>query len=206
MLSNEQLLEKRKIGDALADSVIQKIIEREDGSKVAELFNTLTQNVDVPMDGLPEEAIEYFESTKKLPDYYDQKMIKEAQEIFSLYGPEISMLLMCKSLPQCYACGKGAKVLYHTGRLVEHNDNFELLTRRLMETAQFVIYVLAPNSFSDTGKAIITTQKVRLIHASIRYFISKSGRWDYDYYGVPINQEDMAGTLMFFSSFFLVGF
>lgn len=205
MLSNEQLFKKRKKGDPLADDVIKKIIQSENGYQVAELFNTLTQNVDVPVKDLPPEVIEYFEKTKELPDYFDPKLIKIAQEVFSIHGPAISMILLCKSLPQCYACGKGAKVLYHTGRLVEHDDNFELLTRRLMETSQFVINVLAPNSFADDGKAIINTQKVRLIHAAIRYFINQSGRWDEDHYGVAINQEDMAGTLMSFSALILEG-
>jgi len=205
MISDSDLLKKRQQGDPLADQVIEKIIQSGNGHQIAELFNTLTKNVDVPTENLPPEAIAYFEKTKELPDYYDPNLIKEAQEVFSLYGPEISLILLCKSLPQCYACGKGAKVLYHTGRFVEHDENFELLTRRLVETAQFVINVLAPHSFDDNGKAIITTQKVRLIHASIRYFIGQSGKWDQEYYGVPINQEDMAGTLMSFSALLIEG-
>ena len=205
MLSDAQLLEKRQHGDPLADQVVDDIIKQGNGKQVAELFNTLTENVDVPKHLLPSAAVDYFEKTKELPAYYDQKLIEEAQQIFSDFGPEISMILLCKSLPQCYACGKGAKVLYHTGRFVEHDGNYELLTRRLMETAQFVINVMNPGSFEPDGKAVITTQKVRLIHASIRYFIRQSGRWDYQVYGVPINQEDMAGTLMSFSALVLQG-
>jgi len=205
ILSNDQLLEKRLKMDPIADRVIEAIMERGDTVLIAELFNTLTQNVDIPTELLPQEAIDYFKNTKALPAFYNQKLIDKAQHVFGVYGPEISIILLCKSLPQCYACANGAKVLYHTGRFVEHNDNFDLLTKRLMETAQFVFDVLSPGSFEKNGNAIITTQKVRLIHAAIRFFILKSGRWDAKLYGEPINQEDLAGTLMSFSSLVIEG-
>lgn len=205
VLTNEQLLDKRLKMDPVADRVIAAIMERGDTVLIAELFNTLTANVDIPDELLPQEAIDYFKNTKALPAFYDKKLIDKAQHVFGVYGPEISMILLCKSLPQCYACAHGAKVLYHTGRFVEHNDNFDLLTKRLMETAQFVIDVLSPGSFEKDGNAIITTQKVRLIHAAIRFFIIKSGRWDSSLYGEPINQEDLAGTLMSFSALVIEG-
>ena len=205
MLNDKQLLEKRKHADPIADQAIAAIMEQGNSESIAELFNTLTQNVDVPDSLLPDIAIEYFKNTKELPAFYDQKKIDQAQALFGTYGPEISVILLCKSLPQAYACAKGAKVLYHTGRFVEHDDNYSMLTKRLMETAQFVINILSAGSFSDKGNAIITTQKVRLIHAAIRYFINKSGHWNAELYGEPINQEDMAGTLMSFSALVIEG-
>jgi hypothetical protein len=41
-------------------------------------------------------------------------------------------------------------------------------------------------------------RKVRLIHAAIRHFIKQAG-WDQEEFGEPVNQEDMALTLMTFS-------
>ena len=69
---------------------------------------------------------------------------------------------MCKSLPEAYVCANGAKVLYTTGRMTEQSGNLNVFTRRLMETAQFVINVCSPGGLSDTGSGIITAQKVRL--------------------------------------------
>jgi hypothetical protein len=79
-----------------------------------------------------------------------------------------------------------------------------------METAQMVVNVLAPGGMQAGGHGVITIQKVRLIHASIRYFLRHPHApdqpiWNSSYYGEPINQEDMAGTLMSFSALILDG-
>jgi hypothetical protein len=81
--------------------------------------------------------------------------------------------------------------------------------RRLLETAQMVINVMSPGGLSPQGKGIITVKKVRLYHAAIRYFLLNKKYnpvgWDIEMYGEPINQEEMAGTLMSFSALTLNG-
>jgi len=75
----------------------------------------------------------------------------------------------------------------------------------VMETAQFVLDVMDPGSLDPgnvVGRGIRTAQKVRLLHASIRYHIQRH-RWDADAYGRPINQEDLAVTLLTFSTLIL---
>lgn len=149
----------------------------------------------------------YFEKTHALPDWADPSKIRSGEKIFSLYGPEIFMLLNVSSLPLCYTCANGALVLYKTGRLVVHNQDIDPLARRLMETAQMVVNVLAEGGLSKNGAGIVTLQKVRLIHASIRYYLTKGPKasWNADEHGKPINQEDLAGTLMSFGPVILNG-
>ena len=57
---------------------------------------------------------------------------------------------------------------------------------------------MSGNGFEENGKAISTTQKIRLIHASIRYYVYQAG-WNVNEYGEPIDQEDLVGTLLAFS-------
>jgi len=40
----------------------------------------------------------------------------------------------------------------------------------------------------------------RFLHAKVRQRLLKSGRWSIEEYGIPINQEDLAGTQISFSS------
>ena len=54
------------------------------------------------------------------------------------------------------------------------------------------------------GKGIRSIQKVRLMHAAVRYHVQKSGQWNNDW-GLPINQEDMLGTNLAFSFVILRG-
>ncbi|MEL7004894.1 MAG: oxygenase MpaB family protein [Bacteroidota bacterium] len=214
--SAEMLQEKRAHTDPLADQVVATIISSGYEKKINEVFHTLIKNetfTEETFKDFPDEVrtpvTDYFNTTKILPDWVDNSLVKKGEEVFSLYGPEISMLLNVKSLPLCYACSKGAKVLHLTGRLSDRNGNIDPLARRLMETAQMIINAMAPGGLQAEGKGIVTMQKVRLIHASIRYFIkhpelNKAG-WDVAEFGEPINQEDMAGTLMSFASLILKG-
>ncbi|PIB37479.1 hypothetical protein BFP72_08610 [Reichenbachiella sp. 5M10] len=158
--------------------------------------------------GLADTLTHYFEHSGHLPEWADSRQILKGEELFALFGPEIFMLLNVSSLPLCYTCAHGAQVLYDTGRLLSHNGKVDPLARRLMETAQMVVNVLAPGGLQPNGKGLVTIQKVRLIHASIRYFLKKRTgdlTWKTEVYGEPINQEDLAGTLMSFGPVILSG-
>jgi hypothetical protein len=113
------------------------------------------------------------------------------------------LLLYFKSLPLLYSDVKGAQVLVKTSRLTHQKDSVEIFTRRIAETGQFLLDVMANGNFKNSDKAINTIRKVRLIHAAIRHFLSQD--WDEQNNGKPINQEDMALTLMTFSISLLDG-
>ncbi|MFD2573184.1 oxygenase MpaB family protein [Spirosoma soli] len=190
--------------DPLADQVITDILKLGEENLVNQLLQELTQNSDGLPQNLPPEVKAYFDRTAHLPAWADRELIALGQDVFARHGMLISMILSCKSLPQTYVCANGAMVLYKTGRLGEQRGQMEAYTHRIVETAQFVVNVMSPGGLSAYGNGIRTTQKVRLIHATIRYFIRKYG-WDSALYGEPINQEDMAGTLMAFSALVLEG-
>jgi len=215
-ITSEVLEGYRKVTDPLADDTIAHIISSGYKKQVSEVFMTLMQNDSITADTFssfdPELAkilTKYFEQTGDLPVWADMDLIKAGEKVFSNNGPEIFMLLNMSSLPLCYTCAKGAKVLYDTGRLLSHNKEIDPLARRLMETAQMIVNVMSPGGLMPTGKGHITIQKVRLIHASIRYYLKEDGYkgqpWDAEVYGEPINQEDLTGTLMSFGPVILCG-
>jgi uncharacterized protein (DUF2236 family) len=69
-----------------------------------------------------------------------------------------------------------------------------------------IIDVMTPGGLDPGGRGRRAAQKVRLMHAAIRYLILHDADrpWPEEY-GVPINQEDLAGTLMTFTSAILQG-
>ncbi len=216
-LINEQLLESfRSETDPLADNAIAQIVSAGEKEQVNQMMKLLFKNETFHKgmfselgDELSNILDEYIQSSASLPDWADPDKIKNGEKLFALYGPAVFMLLNVSSLPMCYTCAKGAQVLYETGRLLSHNDNIDPLARRLMETAQMVVNVLSEGGLSNEGKGIITLQKVRLIHASIRYYLKEGQyhgqKWDVSSFGEPINQEDLAGTLMSFGPVILAG-
>lgn len=203
-MTTEKLEHYRLKMDPIADKVIADIIASSEVEGINNLFLQLRNNADLSKADLPDSVKNYFEETKALPDWMDQQKVLAGQKVFAKHGPQISLSLLCKSLPEAYACANGAKVLYATGRMTEQNGSLEVFTRRLMETAQFVVNVCVPGGLEPGGKGIITAQKVRLIHAAIRYYI-KRHEWPTEQYGEPINQQDMAGTLQSFSTLIIEG-
>jgi hypothetical protein len=126
--------------------------------------------------------------------------VRKGQELFQYFGPEMLMNLCCFSLPMAYGAAKGARVLHLTGYLENR------VQRRLIETTQMVIDVMKPGGLRPSGDGLRTAQEVRLMHAAIRYLIkTESSDWNAGQLGKPINQEDMAGTLMTFSYVVLKG-
>jgi hypothetical protein len=76
--------------------------------------------------------------------------------------------------------------------------------KRLLETAQFIIEVMREGAFDPSGSGSFEIQKTRLIHALVRNYIQYRTAWD-PAWGVPVNQEDMAGTNLAFSYIILAG-
>jgi len=95
--------------------------------------------------------------------------------------------------------------MYRTGRFVEKDDDFEVFSKRVADTLQFVVDTMSPKGLTKDGAGIVTTQKVRLIHSMVRYYIKK-GDWNQEILGEPVNQEDLVGTLMSFGPIVLEGF
>ncbi|WP_460673242.1 DUF5995 family protein [Larkinella ripae] len=202
--TDDFLWNKRRLGDPLADDTIAAILRDNQKGEIDQIFQMLVQNrhfpnpaFDVLPDRLKQIVEDYFAKTRHLPDWAEPFKLMVAADVFRQYGPKILLLLLCKSLPLCYTCWRGAKVLYRTGRLRVHDGSLDSFTRRLMETAQFVVNVLTLNSFEHDGTAIVSIQKVRLMHAVIRYH-AQQHRWDVEQYGIPINQQDLVGTLLSF--------
>jgi hypothetical protein len=198
--SDATLDEMRQHGDPLADEAVAKLLGSGDVAAVQALMNTLIRNDQAVPEDLPPELRDYFEATAEF-DLPELTRIEAGEEFFATHGPEILLTLACFSLPAAYAARKGVQVLYRTAYLAKRPN------RRLFETTQMVVDVMTPGGLSPTGKGIRTAQKVRLMHAAVRHLIltDKDHPWDTAKLGVPINQEDLAGTLMTFSEVVLEG-
>jgi hypothetical protein len=141
-----------------------------------------------------------------------------AHDLFGVYGGEIGATLLLASLPNAYAAEAGASVLATTRELQSN------ARRRIGETAQFVVDVLFPDpprlsampppapgattlALPPGSRGFKRARTVRLTHAVIRTLMAKAEpRWDpmsnanvprrkHMRLGVPINQEDLLGTL-----------
>lgn len=190
--SDELLDAMRLKADPPADRVIEVLFADRDVVEGRRLLRTLIENDQPPPEGLPPEVIAYLNAATPVTGK-DAESIEQGQDLFAEHGPLMLMCLGCYSLPASYAAAKGVVVLHRTAYLEKRP------TKRLFETTQMVIDVMTPGGLEPGGRGVRTIQKVRLMHAMVRHLIrhDKSQPWPAEL-GIPINQEDLAGTLMAF--------
>ncbi len=188
----------RQEGDALADGVIADLVATGQVNAVNATLRHLQAN-DTPIPAeLPPLVQEYLRVTDQLPPDIDPERIARVHEFFLDDGLNVSAVLSLGAMVGCYAVPHGAKLLTMTHRL-NHP------ARRMAETGQFCFHLMGEHAFAPGGSFVPAVQKVRLIHAAVRYFLSRGGDWSVADLGVPISQEDLLGALMLFSSQVLGG-
>ena len=185
---------KRQVADAQADEFIARMFGNpESKQSLRQYIASLNNNIQIA--NLPEAYLNeaLFFNAANLPLWANAKQMDQGAAFFARYASLIMNMLGLLSLPYCYAAADGARVLYLSERI--RNDT----AKRLQETGDFVWEVMAPNAFSAEGKGFASILKVRLIHAAARYYTLQSGQWNIADWGLPVNQEDMAGTNLSFS-------
>lgn len=144
------------------------------------------------------------------PAWANPEQVRAGQEFFACWALPICALLFCAALPSAYAAADGVQVLALTSDLATKD-----LSRRIAETGQMVVDVMdlgrgSPSTLEPGGQGYLTLRGVRLLHAVVRQAILTSPavartcdeavphRWCPDW-GLPVNQEDLLGTLLTFT-------
>ncbi|MDP2340003.1 MAG: oxygenase MpaB family protein [Deltaproteobacteria bacterium] len=187
------LRKMRAAADRVADDVIASVFADGQQGILGQIMGALVTTDEPIPPGLPAKARAYFKDTEGLPPWADPALILQGQKLFTQHGWLMAAGLFCSSLPQAYCAANGARVLTQTQGMTRH------VRRRILETAQFLFDVCVEGGFAPGGRGIRAAQKVRLMHATIRHLVLLKGEWDPPALGLPINQEDLAGTLMTFS-------
>jgi hypothetical protein len=191
---DKSYLEKSRFrGDQEVDILIEAAFASQQQNNVYPLLRLTEQEIHLQEDN---SLKRFLLSRKPIPTWFDEARIMKGQLVFQKYAQEMMTLLGAMSLPYCYAASPGNKALYLSEKMRQSTG------KRLIETAAFVINVLTPGSLANEKEGHLHVNKTRLIHAISRYYIKKS--WNSDW-GVPINQEDMAGTNLAFSYIILLG-
>jgi hypothetical protein len=182
----------RQVGDPLADGVVDNLFANNSIDAVNDLMRGLIGNEFPEPASLPPVVADYIKQLDVLPDWADTAKIEAGQQVFWKYGPRLILILHCYALPFCYVGKNGVQVLALSGRLGSNS------TRRILETAQLLVDVMSPGGLTGgQGRARRTIQKVRLMHAAVRHLIKRYANWKPEF-GLPVNQEDLTGTLMAF--------
>ena len=188
-----------KQGDPLADDFLTRIMRDDEMANIRKVFAEMDSNNEIPPATTFPELSDFFAATNNLPLSVDLQRISHGEKVFQENAFTGALVLLTKSLPEGYAAPNLSIILNLSGNLRTHPY------KRLLATLQTVVNVSTFHGFQNGGRAVITAQKLRLLHAGIRH-LTRRYRPDFEpRYGIPVNQEDMLGTVMGFSYLVIEG-
>jgi hypothetical protein len=186
------------MADPLADAVAAAFTTLPAGRGRRLLERALDHGIDAVPDDVPALA-DLFAQLDDVPYWVDWDRIHRGGELFLRSGAFGIAVLALSSLPITYSSPGGNKPLVFTGNLLRRAP------RRLAETASFAVASSRPGGLHRFGDGFKSTVKVRLMHAQVRRLLWRSGRWQGDDWGAPINQVYLAGTNLALSAVLLDG-
>jgi hypothetical protein len=178
--------------DPLADNVVE-LFARLPPGKGRKLLDLALDKGIAAVPEAPPPLQRLFQHIDDVPFWVDWNQLDLGGASHRRCGVTGGVVLACCSLPLIYSSPAGNKPLVFSGRLVQR------ASRRLSETARFVVETCLPGGLQRFSMGLKITVKVRLMHAQIRRLLQQSGRWDTSAWGAPINQVDMASTNLLFS-------
>jgi len=184
-------------GDTLADDLVEWMysVGLRDGRRAFE------QAVEHGVGSLSEPSAplaSFFASVDAVPAWLDRGQLERASRAATRAAIGGGYVLFSLSLLSGYVSAGITKTLARTGALET------MAPRRLAETAKFVDDVYRSRTLERANDGFKTTLRVRVMHALVRRQLLRSG-WDVERWGLPINQADMALTVLQFSTTFVIG-
>jgi hypothetical protein len=180
--SAEKLDAWRNICDPLADNAAAHLKRARPSAMLEQLEDlALAGNADCRA---------FLDVTRAVPAWVDWQQVEHGRRV-TLAFSAVRAIGLLAALMEGYSLSRAAHVLVATGRLNQD------VSRRLQETGQMSHNMNAPGGLLPGGIGHRHVLEVRLLHAMVRRFL-RDRHWDVSQYQQPINQEDMAFTVIEF--------
>lgn len=191
--SDDRFLDQLKNqSDDLADETVRRLIADQGIQQIGLIFQQMrSDDSQMPADA-PEPLREFIQQTGALPANADPARL-DSREALLPYGPAACLVMLASSMPRGYAAPRITEILTISDDLETHPF------KRLMGVLQLLINLGGTGSFASGGRAVLMAQKMRLLHAGIRYLAGKYRPGFRERFGIPVNHEDMLATIMGFS-------
>jgi hypothetical protein len=193
----------RMAGDQPADAYVASLLQsRSSFDRRSWLVDAVAVLRRVPQAPQPDWVLEWEHTRVPQAPWADPALIAEGQRFFNDWSFDITTALFCAALPFCYASGKGAAVLANVSELYHRGS----VGPRIALTGHMLLAITAEGGLNFGADGYITLRRVRLLHSCVRaMLLDQDPPWSTETRGVPINQEDLLGTLIAFTAVTLAG-
>jgi len=185
----QSLGERLRVGDEPMDRLVEWMYSAGMAQSRPLFDRAMTEGI-ASVPGAPEPLREFFNLVEAVPAWVDWDMLRWGQRAMRRGGADGMYVARDVSLLGGYQFSGFNKTLIRTGAL-EKGSN-----KRFAETMQWAMDVISENGMDPLGVGYRSTIRVRLIHALVRRHVAAMPDWRGDEWGVPINQTDMAATLV----------
>ena len=185
----------RHIGEALmhGDEPMDRLVDWMFASGLkaarAQFEQALERGIDSVVDA-PAPLREFFALVDTDPAWLDRELQAEGAEVYRRGGLELVYVARDVAFLGGYQASAFNKTLLLTGALTKG------ATRRLAETLRWALDCTGEGGMQRFGEGWKSTVRVRLIHALVRRHVQRRPEWRMQEWGLPINQIDMAATLL----------
>ncbi|WP_336791309.1 oxygenase MpaB family protein [Gordonia malaquae] len=142
------------------------------------------------VDDAPQELRDFFAVVEDTPSWVDHDALRTAGLAMNSSGVDGLYIARDVSLVGGYTFSGFNQTLLRTGALEKGSNT------RFAETSQWAIDVISAGGLDRFGAGYRSTLRVRLIHSLVRRHVVAMEDWDSDLNGLPINQTDMAATIV----------
>lgn len=178
------------LGDGLADEAVEALARLSPVARESLLSRVLA--LETPT-RTPVAVRRFRDALLETPFWVDEPRASRGGAVLVRTGIFGGLVLAFRSLILGYCSPAGNKPLVFSGRLRAS------AARRVSETGRFVQSLSTAGGLLPGAPGFVATARVRLMHAQVRRLLQTSPRWDASAWGAPINQLDMAGTVLLFS-------
>jgi hypothetical protein len=175
------------LGDPTADALVSAIRDSK-GVARKQFDRALQQGINSVDDPLPEVAA-FIASVDSVPEWIDEHRVEAGVRAFRRVDAVTSAsvgwvmgFLFAAILPN------SARSMATNARAVENSS------RRYAETGRIGLDLLDLNGRGRYGSGTLSASRLRVLHASVRAYLRRSGTWDESVYGVPISASDTLGA------------
>ncbi|CAJ1587534.1 oxygenase MpaB family protein [[Mycobacterium] wendilense] len=185
----QMLGERLTVGDEPMDRLVEWMSDA-GMEQTRPLFERALRDGIAAVPDAPAPLRDFFESVETLPDWVDVRLLRKGQRALRRGGADGMYIARDVSLLGGYQFSGFNKTLLRTGAL-EKGSN-----KRFAETMQWAMDVISEGGLERLGVGYQSTIRVRLIHSFVRRHVSAMPDWRADEWGLPVNQTDMAATLV----------
>ena len=177
------------VGDPAMDRVVDWMVTT-GTTQARPLFDRAVREGIGAVTDAPAALRELFASIEATPDWVDWEQIERGQHAMQAGGVDGIYLARDVSLLGGYLFSGFNKTLLRTGALEKKSN------QRFAETFQWALDITAEDGLRPGGAGYEATLRVRLVHAFVRRHVAAMPDWDARAWGLPVNQTDMAATLL----------